>query len=295
MQVAHVTAVCPVIVAGLGYSGRAIADALQSARRVVWGTTRSVERAVELESAGYRMVVVDFGEAHRPDVIGVAACDAVLTMGTAEGAAQVAGAVRWSVSHGCRRAVYLSSTSVYGDGDGGWVSAETPVAPTTDMGRRRVEAERVFARSCDEAGVEWCVLRLPGIYGPGRTSRPRIVAGTYRYPDRGQRWANRIFVDDIGSAAVTLLDSPDARGVYLASDGSPFRARELIEFVCADARIPVPDSVPFDALPPASRPFWRGNRRCDTTRLRALGWSPAFPSFRVGLAEAWRREAPEGR
>src|SRR5690606_38158200 len=88
--------------------------------------------------------------------------------------------------------VYLSSTSVYGRRSGEWTDEATPVAPTSPLGKARVEAERAYLELCHEQGLPVRICRVPGIYGPGRTFRGRLETGAYRRVDDDGLWVSRI-------------------------------------------------------------------------------------------------------
>ncbi|MCB9507309.1 MAG: NAD-dependent epimerase/dehydratase family protein [Myxococcales bacterium] len=312
----------PRLVLGLGYCGRRAAVAWRDAGAEVAATVRSTAAAASAPT-GVRVLVADFDVEvpsdavwERPTLAQGTACG-VLTFGTGAaargevdaadrpdrvarreggpGSAAITRAVALSAASGVTRLVYLSSTSVYGDRGGGWVDADTPVAPDTQMGARRVEAERAFREACLQSGVPGMVLRLPGIVGPGRTPAPRFLAGTYAYPrDAAHRIGNRIHVDDIVSA-VDRLHAAGARDeTYLAADGAPFEAAEMIEYVATRVGVAVPAGVGIDELSPASRPFWAGSRRCGTDKLRALGWEPRYVNFRDALEASWREERDLG-
>lgn len=283
----------PLLVCGCGYSGEAVARLWSGP---VWGTTRNAERAEQLECAGVRAVLVDFTEpGPLPELpADLAEGAAVLTMGPDTSLddphAPLRRALSWVRTMGIRHIAYLSSTSVYGSSGGDVVRADSPVDPDSDMGRRRLEAEGIVrAESAHGATVR--VIRLPGIYGPGRTIRGRLEAGSYRLVDGGRGWSNRIFVDDIATAVCRVLAPDVGEGVWLASDGNPFRVVDLVRFACERLGLPMPPTVPLSEVSPRVRPFWTGNRRCDPDALRALGWEPRWPSYREGLPEAWRREA----
>ncbi len=143
---------------------------------------------------------------------------------------------------------------------------------------------------CDDAGVEGVVLRLPGIYGAGRSGAEKILAGTWRLADGGTMFSNRIHVDDIVSAVLCLVDAPRIDGPYVAVDDHPFQVVDLAVFSARALGAPMPDSVPLSELPASVRSFWTGDRRLSNAKLRALGWAPVYASFREGLPQAWTEE-----
>ena len=172
---------------------------------------------------------------------------------------------------------YLSSTGVYGDAGGAWVDESAP----TGTGRRT-------ARS--EADGAWLtlgarVLRLPGIYGPGRSALDRVREGTARRIDVPGQVFSRIHVDDIVRAALLAFDAP--AGAYNIADDEPCSQNRVIEHasrLLGQAPPPM-QSLDEARLSPQARAFYAENRRVANGKARrVLGWSPRYPSYREGLA-----------
>jgi electron-transferring-flavoprotein dehydrogenase len=168
----------------------------------------------------------------------------------------------------CRapRMLFVSSTAVYGQDAGQWVDEGAPTQPAAFNGRVLLDAERVLSDS--PGGV---VLRLSGLYGPGRDALLRKA----RSGDAGtSRWTNRIHVDDAASALSHLLDLGHPQPVYLGNDDQPALESEVLAWVRAGEGLPpvVPEAAPE-----------RG-RRVRNARLRASGWAPAHPDYRSGYA-----------
>ncbi|MFN5904370.1 MAG: SDR family NAD(P)-dependent oxidoreductase [Novosphingobium sp.] len=172
---------------------------------------------------------------------------------------------------------YLSSTGVYGDTQGAWVDESAAVG----TGRRTARAE---------ADGEWLtrgarVLRLPGIYGPGRSALERVEEGKAHRVDIADQVFSRVHVDDIVSAAVLALEAP--AGAYNVSDDLPCSQNEVIEHACALLGLPRPPLQSLDeaGLSPMARAFYAENRRVANGKAkRELGWVPSYPSYREGLA-----------
>ncbi|MEX2528326.1 MAG: SDR family oxidoreductase [Gemmatimonadota bacterium] len=174
-----------------------------------------------------------------------------------------------------RRAVLLSSTGVYGDAEGAWVDEETPPRPDTITGQVLDEAEMAFLEKWQGIGV---VLRLGGIYGPGRTRLLEMVrSGRARCPEGDTVYSNRIHRDDAARASVFLLDHPTASGVYLGVDEEPADLCSLYRWMASELGVPAPT--------PGGIERTRSNKRCSGARLRRLGFSYSFPTFRQGYSE----------
>lgn len=172
---------------------------------------------------------------------------------------------------------YLSSTGVYGDTGGAWVDESAPLA-----GRRGGR----MAADCAWQALGACVLRLPGIYGPGRSMLDRLAAGqAHRIELPGQVFS-RIHVDDIVAGVLAAI-ACDAAGVYNLADDLPAPQNILVETACALLGRAPPPLVGLAAagLSPAARAFYAENRRVANGRAtRVLGWRPRYPDYRAGLA-----------
>lgn len=172
---------------------------------------------------------------------------------------------------------YLSSTGVYGDTGGAWVDESAPIG----TGRRTARAE---------ADAAWLkrgarVLRLPGIYGPGRSALERVREGKAHRIDLANQVFSRVHVDDIVSAALLALDGPG--GAYNVSDDLPCSQNAVIEHACGLLGLPQPPLQGLDeaGLSPMARAFYAENRRVANGKAkRVLGWSPRFTTYREGLA-----------
>jgi nucleoside-diphosphate-sugar epimerase len=173
-----------------------------------------------------------------------------------------------------RRIVYVSSTGVYAAAGGAWVDEEFAVAPATASGRARVAAEAAIAGGA----VPSVALRAAGIWGPGRGAVERLRAGTYRIVGSGDTYVSRVHVDDLASAVVLAGDTRDVRSVYNVADDEPCTANEM-----ARALGVTPPRVEAAAVDPEVAAMFTADRRIANRRLKALGWTPRFPSWRSGL------------
>ena len=176
-----------------------------------------------------------------------------------------------------KRLTYLSSTGVYGDCGGAWVDESAP----TGTGRRSARSEADAAWL--ERGAR--VLRLPGIYGPGRSALDRVRAGRAQRIDLPGQIFSRVYVDDIVSGAMLALEAP--AGAYNLADNLPASQNAVIEHASQLLRTSPPPLLSLEAaqLSPAARGFYDENRRVANAKAkRVLGWQPRFPTYREGLA-----------
>ena len=171
------------------------------------------------------------------------------------------------------RVVLVSSSAVYGEHDGDWVDEATPTGPPGFNGAVLLEAEEWLA----EQSLPSTVLRLAGLYGPGRLQLiERLRAGQLRVPRETPHWANRIHVDDAAAAVAHLLQLKSPQPLYLGVDDTPMPLDELYDFLAAliDAPLPAEGAAPAGV----------GSKRLRNARLRASGWAPQWPDAREGYA-----------
>lgn len=172
-----------------------------------------------------------------------------------------------------RRLVFVSSSAVYGEHNGDWVDEATKPAPLGMNGAVLWEAEQWLQRQ----GLPCTVLRLSGLYGPGRLQLiDRLRAGQARVPRDQVHWANRMHADDAAGAIAHLLLLPDAQSVYVGSDDTPLPLDVLYDYLAERIGCAPPAGGP----PPAGV----GSKRLSNARLRASGYTPAWPDARAGYA-----------
>ena len=177
------------------------------------------------------------------------------------------------------RVLFVSSTAVYGDAGGGWVDENTTPEPGGFSGRIMREAEELLLKRLHGTGTTPVVLRLGGIYGPGRTRLiDQVRTGAAIIPDQ-PRYTNRIHRDDAAGAIVHLctmnaVPSP----AYLGVDNDPAELGDVLRFLAAELGLDVP---PTDSLGSARG----GNKRCSNALLRDTGFSFKYPSFREGYRD----------
>lgn len=183
---------------------------------------------------------------------------------------------------------YLSSTGVYGDVGGAWVDEGSPVVGAGGAGRRRARADA--DRQWRERGA--CVLRLPGIYGPGRSVFDQLRAGNGRRIDRPGHRFSRIHVDDIVGGLLVAMGQR-LRGVYNLADSLPAEPRALVEEACRLAGFALPPLLRLEdaGLSAAARGFWAESRLVAGDKFRrATGYRWKYPDYTWGLRAIWAAE-----
>ena len=268
------------LVFGAGYSGLAIAAQAASADFAVTVTSRSAGAAV----SGVRVVPFEAAQ----DSI-EAADFLVSTAAPGEDGDPVL--ARWSdviAASPARWLGYLSTTGVYGNRDGGWVDEATPPAPGSGRSRRRLAAEEAWVRAA--AGRPTDLIRLAGIYGPGRSALDDVRAGRARRVIKPGHAFGRIHRDDIAAGVLAALaHPPEGTRVLNFSDDLPAESALVLEEAARLLGVAPPPAVPFDeawaGMSEMGRSFWAENRKVANAATKAalhLAWR--YPSYREGLA-----------
>ena len=182
---------------------------------------------------------------------------------------------------------YLSTTGVYGDRRGGWVTEHSRLAAQSMEGARRVGAERDWLEVGRGMGLTVSVFRLPGIYGPGRSALDRVRARRARRIAASGQVFSRIHVDDLAAGLAAAIERPKAGGAYNLCDDEPAPNSEVVAYAAGLLGLPVPPEVPLAeaGLSPMAQRFYAESKRVSNALAKAeLGWRPAYPTYREGLA-----------
>lgn len=279
------------LVVGCGYLGHRVAERWLAAGDTVFAVTRSSQRASQFQRAGLAPIVADVrdprslaGRLPTADtVLWAVGFDAraggSIEQVYVEGLRNVLGALPAET----RRIVYISSTGVYGDAAGQWIDEDTPCRPRRAGGIASLAAEGVLAEH--PLGPRSVVLRLAGLYGPGRVPRLDALRAGEPIPAPECGFLNLIHVlDAVEVVLAAERDAPPPR-TYLVSDGQPVVRREYYEALARLVGAPPPRfAAPAADSPAAERAA--SDKRISNARMRAeLRVELKYPSFREGLAQ----------
>jgi nucleoside-diphosphate-sugar epimerase len=263
---------------GLGYSALRLAERLKARGTTVAGTVRSEEKAAALRADGVRAEV--WNGQGLPDIPDGAHW--LVTLPPDEAGCPAARVATYA-EPGAANVTYLSTTGVYGDLGGGWAMEWSPVDPGSDRARARVLAEQQWMDATDGAAR---IVRLPGIYGPGRSPFGKLRNGkAHRAVKPGQVFS-RVHVDDIARGLEALFDRPHLYGVFHLCDDLPAPPQDVTAFAANLLQMTPPPEVPFEAagLSPMAKSFYAECKRVSNARAKAaLGWRPLYPTYREGL------------
>ena len=270
---------------GMGYSARRLAARMVPQGWQVTGTTRGESRrlsvGVEVVQWGGKDTIAPPAGAHwlvtlPPDANG---CPAARAAGhLAASAASV---------------TYLSTTGVYGDLDGGWAMEWSAVNPGSDRAKARVLAEQQWLEATGGAAR---IVRLPGIYGPGRSPFERLREGSANRVVKPGQVFSRVHVEDIARGLQALLAKPGMSGVFHLCDDEPAPPQDVTAFAASLLGMALPPDVAIGEadLSAMARSFYAECKRVSNGRTKsALGWRPLYPTYREGLRAVLAEEQRE--
>ncbi|WP_295390087.1 SDR family oxidoreductase [uncultured Thiodictyon sp.] len=187
-----------------------------------------------------------------------------------------------------QRLVYISTTGVYGDCGGAWVDESWPARPGVDRSYRRWDAEETLRRWSDASGGELAILRVAGIYGPGRLPLERIRQGVPMVRAEDSPFSNRIHVDDLVAACMLAMERGQSGAVYNACDDSPSSMTDYFLAIADAAGLPRPPLIPLaqaqGQVSAAMLSYLTESRRLSNRKLREeLGLILRYPSLADGL------------
>jgi nucleoside-diphosphate-sugar epimerase len=181
---------------------------------------------------------------------------------------------------------YFSTVGVYGDFGGNWIDESAACKPANKRSQQRVEAEEHWRDYAAGRGLPLLILRLAGIYGPGRSAFDKLRDGTARRIVKPDQVFNRIHVEDIGRvtalAAVAGLD-----GAFNLADNEPAPPQDLVTFAAKLMGVEPPPEIPFETaeMTPMARSFYSDNKRVSNRAIRqVLGIDLLYPTYREGLS-----------
>jgi nucleoside-diphosphate-sugar epimerase len=266
-----------ILIAGCGYVGEATADLFHAAGWDVEGWTASEKSAAALSAKPYPIFQVDISSCHqvaeRPGTF-----DAVVHCASSRGGEVES--YRQIYLNGARnlldrfvgtKMLFTSSTSVYAQHDGSWVTEESETKPVRETGRVLLETEKMVL------GRVGTVVRLAGIYGPGRSALlSKFLAGTAIIDPENDRFVNQVHRDDIASALFLLASRQWPGGeIYNVVDDQPMLQSDCYRWLAQRLNRPLPPT----GKPTSQRKRGNSNKRVSNAKLRRLEWAPRYPTF----------------
>ena len=282
-------------IVGCGYIGARLARRVRDIGTPVTGVVRSAGSAGTLFEQGIDALQCDLDTQRLP--AGSTAEAALFYFTPPPGAGESDSQMQrflagLSVSGQPRRIVYISTTGVYGDCHGEWVDETRPVNPGVDRARRRWDAERQLHAWQGRTGGELVILRVAGIYGPGKLPLARLRKGVPMVAEHDAPWTNRIHADDLVSTCLLALEKGGDGAVFNVSDGAPGNMTDYFNQVADRAGLPRPPLISLEQaqqmLSPGLLSYLAESRRLSNRRmLDELGVELRYPGLEEGLASCF--------
>lgn len=193
------------------------------------------------------------------------------------------------------RVVLISTTGVYGDCQGAWVTEDRARAPQTGRARRRVDAEDRMRAWCKTHQIPLAVLRVPGIYGRGKLPLERIRSRRPVLAPELCPWSNRVHVEDLIASCLAAARIKEPATAYNISDGHPSTMTDFFFQVADAAGLPRPPTLNLEAaekeLSAEMQSYLAESKRIDNILMREhLGIDVRFPTLQSGLAEIFHAD-----
>ena len=283
---------------GAGYSGQAFARTNPDPGIRIAGTTRTPEKFDRLRAAGIEphlftgATTTELADALR----GVT--HLIVSIAPDEAGDPVLNAARDLIAAKMPDLAwigYLSTVGVYGDHGGAWVDETSECRPVSRRSTTRLKAEQEWLELGRQIGVPVAVLRLSGIYGPGRNAFVNLANGTARRLVKKDQVFNRIHVADITGALWHLADSR-LGGIFNVTDDLPAPPQDVVAYAAGVMGVEPPPETPFETadLTPMARSFYGENKRVSNAAIKAAGYAFRYPDYRTALDAMWAEENWKG-
>jgi nucleoside-diphosphate-sugar epimerase len=292
------SAATDVLIIGCGDIGERVARLERSEGLAVAGLVRSEKSARRLRAAGIQPITVDLDAPASLNNLPVK--DAVVYYfapppgeGVIDPRLETFVSVM-TLSNLPKRVVLISTTGVYGDCHGEWVTEDRPPNPQVDRARRRLAAETTLQAWSEKSGVPIVILRVPGIYGPGYLPEERLRSGEPVLREDESPFSNRIHADDLAHVCVAAARHVHPSLLYNVSDGHPTTMTDFFFRVADVLGIPRPPAVTFEEarhrLGEGMLSYLAESKCIDNRRMREeLGVELMYPDLTAGLTSCFER------
>jgi len=268
------------LIFGHGYSAQAFVARHGAQFTRIFATTRSAEKMAQM-SGVTPLLFPDVGAA-------LAQSDVLLVSAPPDAQGDpVVQALAAQIQHApVKRIIYLSTVGVYGDHQGAWVDEDTICVPVAGRSHARLAAEEAWTDLAERMNVPLDVLRLSGIYGPGRNALSHLREGTARRIIKPGQVFNRIHVDDIADAVAACLAGGKSGRIYNVTDDEPAPPQDVVVYAAQLLGVEPPPERDFSTtqMTPMARSFYGENKRVSNARIKSdLGFVFNYPTYREGL------------
>ena len=282
----------PVVIVGCGDIGTLVARKYLDSGAVVTGVVRSDDSVNKLQTLGINALQKDLSKSFdlNPDSAGsrLFYFAPPPASGITDIHTQHLIEALQSSSLLPSRLVYISTTGVYGDCEGRWVDENEPAKPQADRAKRRLDAEQQLLKWSKTSGVEIVIIRVAGIYGPGKLPLARLKKGLPVISESESPYTNRIHSTDLVNIAIAAMNRGKPGNIYHACDGHPGTMTDYFKKVASKAGLQSPPEISLDEgkqqLSEGMMSYIRESRRLRNEKtLRELDLKLQYPTLEEGL------------
>jgi nucleoside-diphosphate-sugar epimerase len=279
------------LIVGCGYVGTALGTEFVRLGHTVFGLRRTADSNSALQASGIAPVMGDVTKSEtlaklRPNYDWVINCvsssggdahdyQAVYFEGTRN-------LLEWLSPAPPKKFIYTSSTSVYGQADGSFVTETSPTEPAAETARVLLETEN-FLLQAASANFPAVILRVAGIYGPGRGYWfKQFLQGEAKIEGNGERFLNMVHRDDVAGAIIAVLEKGRPGQIYNVVDDEPVTQLDLYRWLAATSGRDIPPLAKLDRQ--GARKRGSTNKRISNRKLKSeLAYQFKYPTFREGF------------
>lgn len=280
---------------GAGYSARAFSRLMTGEAERIDGTTRHEQKFPMLEQAGIAPIIYD-GETTAPELLDRLArsTHVVISISPRENGDPSLAIVEEALrrpGNTIRWIGYLSTVGVYGNHDGNWIDETAQCAPVSRRSLERVEAENAWKALSERHGTPVAILRLSGIYGPGRNAFINLENSTARRIIKKDQVFNRIHVEDI-AGSLRLLAGTNSGGTFNITDNEPAPPQDVVVYAAGVMGVVPPPEVSFAEadMTPMAKSFYGENKRVSNRRIKDLGYTFLYPDYKAAFSTMWHEK-----
>ena len=281
------------VILGFGYTAQACATRLQPGLTSLVVTARSPEKIERLARSGFTALRLDGADLDPALEQALSGADALIVSVPPDEAGDPALRTlrpALETAPALCQILYLSTIGVYGDFKGAWIDETTPPNGASERASRRLRAEEGWLALGRERSITVQILRLAGIYGPGRNPLCDLANGTARRLFKKDQVFNRIHVEDIALVAEAALSHGIDGSIWNVCDNEPAPPQDVVAHAAALLGTEPPPLIDYETaeLSAMARAFYSENKRVSNRAIREeLGVTLRYPTYREGLAALW--------
>ena len=279
----------PITIVGCGYIGKLLARQLLKKKIPVTGIVSSEKSLAECKQRGIYCEIKDLDKPlEYIDLAGQNVIYLAPPPRTGKTDTRLANFLHAIKKQSPEKLVLISTTGVYGDCKGAWVDESSPLKPIAERAFRRADAEQKAHQFCQRLSIPLLILRVPGIYGPGKIPLARIKSRQPIVNQQDSPFTNRIHADDLVNICEKALLDRNITGIYNVSDGHPGTMYDFFVGIAAAMNLPAPPAISIDEarhqLSEGMLSYMAESRRIDNKKLlKDFALVLQYPDLQAGL------------